>query len=549
MHHLLRLLPTLALLLPALLVAQPFAIGSRSLTFTDPTRGGRQIPCDVYYPATAAGANTPVAAGRFPVLAFGHGFVMTVGAYGNFRDAFVPEGFILVLPTTEGGFLPSHGNFGLDLAFVIGAMQQLDDDPGSPFFGRVFPTSALLGHSMGGGASFLGASGSSVVTTVVNFAPAETNPSAIAAAGAVTVPTLVFAGSEDCVTPPSSNQLPMYTASASACKAYVSITGGGHCFFANSNFNCSFGETTCGGPGSLTRAQQQDAAQDLALLWLKRYLKDDPAAGDAFADSLALSPRITAQSVFTDCPPIAVRAQVRALLDGPYDEVTDLMDDALRAQGLIPAVEPNTAAGFVHVGGGAGQSLDPALLAVVGPDAVVDWVFLELRDAATGSTVLATANGLVQRDGDVVAPDGGTPAFAAAPGSYRIAVRHRNHLGACTATGIALTREPVPVDLSDPQLAAFGTDARRLRDGKALLWCGNAVRDTQLRYTGAQNDRDAMLVRIGGVVPTATVAGYWPEDATLDGLVRYAGAANDRDRLLQSIGGAVPTAVRNEQLP
>ncbi|MBL8010355.1 MAG: dienelactone hydrolase family protein [Flavobacteriales bacterium] len=539
----------LALAVPTLLAAQPFAIGSRTLTFTDPTRGGRQIPCEVFYPATTAGANTPVATGRFPVLAFGHGFVMTVGAYANFRDAFVPEGFILVLPTTEGGFLPSHGNFGLDLAFVVGAMRSLDTDAGSPFFGRVFPTSAVLGHSMGGGASFLGAASSPLVTTVVNFAPAETNPSAIAAAATVTVPTLVFAGSEDCVTPAASNQLPMYTSSGSACKAYVSITGGGHCYFANSNFNCSFGETTCGGPGSLTRAQQQDAAQDLALLWLKRYLKDDPAAGDAFADSLAVSPRITAQSVFTDCPPVVVRAQLRVLLDGPYDEAADVMEDALRAQGLIPAVEPSSAAGFVHLGAGAGQALDPALLTITGPDAVVDWVFLELRDAATGGTVLATANGLVQRDGDVVAPDGGTPEFATAPGSYRIAVRHRNHLGACLASAIALTREPAAVDLSDPQLPVFGTDARRLRDGRALLWSGNALRDAELRYTGAQNDRDAMLLRIGGVVPTASVTGYWPEDVGLDGRVRYAGAGNDRDRLLISIGGAVPTAVRTEQLP
>ncbi len=535
--------------LHTLLPAQSFAVGSRSVTFSDPTRGGRSIACDLYYPATTPGGNTPVAPGRFPLLVFGHGFVMNTGSYTNLRDAFVPQGFILVLPTTEGSLAPSHGNFGLDLAFLIDAMQQAGNDPVSPFFGRVASTSALMGHSMGGGASFLGAASSSLVTTVVNFAPAETNPSAIAAAGAVSVPTLVFAGSQDCVTPAASNQLPMYTASASTCKAFVSITGGGHCYFANSNFNCSFGETTCGGPGSLTRAQQQDAAHDLALLWLKRYLKDDPAAGDAFVDSLALSPRISAQSVFTDCPPIVVRAQVRALLDGPYDEASDLMGDALRGQGLVPVVEPNSAAGFLHVGGGAGQALDASLLAVTGADALVDWVFLELRDGGAGTTVLATANGLLQRDGDIIAPAGGPVVFTAAPGDHRIAVRHRNHLGICTAQALALTRDPVSVDLSDPLVAAYGSDARRLRDGRALLWCGNAVRDGQLRYTGAQNDRDAMLLRVGGVVPTNTVTGYWTEDATLDGLVRYAGAGNDRDRLLQAIGGAVPTAVRNEQLP
>ena len=118
-----RTLVLLAVLLPVVAAAQ-FPIGSRNITFTDPSRGGRQIPCEVYYPAVTAGNNTAVAAGSFPLLAFGHGFAMGVNAYYNLRDAFVPEGYILVLPTTEGGLLPapSHGDFGLDLAFVIAEM-------------------------------------------------------------------------------------------------------------------------------------------------------------------------------------------------------------------------------------------------------------------------------------------------------------------------------------------------------------------------------------------------------------------------------------------
>ncbi len=152
-----RFVPTLTLAFATLLSqAQPFAIGSRNITFNDPARGGRAIACEIYYPASAAGTNQPVALGRFPVLAFGHGFVMGVNAYYNLRDAFVPQGYILVLPTTEGGFSPSHGNFGLDLAYVITAMQQRGSDPISPFFERVASTAAIMGHSMGGGASFPG---------------------------------------------------------------------------------------------------------------------------------------------------------------------------------------------------------------------------------------------------------------------------------------------------------------------------------------------------------------------------------------------------------
>jgi len=70
-----------------------------------------------------------------------------------------------------------------------------------------------------------------------------------------------------------------------------------------------------------------------------------------------------------------------------------------------------------------------------------------------------------------------------------------------------------------------------------------------IKYTGGNNDRDPILQRIGGVSPTATLPGYWPEDVTLDGLVKYTGAGNDRDRLLLTIGGSVPTNTRSEQLP
>jgi hypothetical protein len=139
--------------------------------------------------------------------------------------------------------------------------------------------------------------------------------------------------------------------------------------------------------------------------------------------------------------------------------------------------------------------------------------------------------------------------FSAPPGNYRIAVRHRNHLGLMSNAAFSLTRDPIAIDLSDPLTIAYGTEARRLRDGKALLWAGNARFDAELKYTGAQNDRDPMLQVIGGIVPTLTVTGYFTEDVNLDGVVKYAGAVNDRDRLLHSIGGVDPVVVRQEQLP
>ncbi len=50
-------------------------------------------------------------------------------------------------------------------------------------------------------------------------------------------------------------------------------------------------------------------------------------------------------------------------------------------------------------------------------------------------------------------------------------------------------------------------------------------------------------------MPTNTVSGYFPEDCNLDGTVKYTGGANDRDIILLNIGGSVPTNIRNGQLP
>jgi hypothetical protein len=75
------------------------------------------------------------------------------------------------------------------------------------------------------------------------------------------------------------------------------------------------------------------------------------------------------------------------------------------------------------------------------------------------------------------------------------------------------------------------------------------VDDVELKYTGTTNDRDPILLAIGGTLPTNTIAAYALEDVNMDGVVKYAGASNDRDPILVNVGGSVPTATRTEQLP
>jgi alpha-beta hydrolase superfamily lysophospholipase len=303
MRHLLLALSAL----PSLAAAQPYLIGNRSITFFDASRN-RNIATNLYYPGETAGSNAAVLAGEWPVLVVGHGFVMSTDAYANLWNHFVPRGYIVALPTTEGGFGPSHNNFGQDLAFVVTALQAADNEAASPFYQRVAATSALIGHSMGGGASFLGAANNTGITTVVNLAAAETNPSAVAACAQVQVPTLMFAGSNDCVTPIPQHQEPMYAALTVPCRAFVSITGGGHCYFAENNFNCSFGELTCTPAPAISRAAQHDAVNDFASLWLDHFLKGDVPAFAAFIDSVSLSTRVAAT---TTCDLVTSLSQVQ----------------------------------------------------------------------------------------------------------------------------------------------------------------------------------------------------------------------------------------------
>lgn len=267
-------------------------IGHTTVTFIDSLRNNRQIATEIYYPATSAGNNTPIAAGVFPLITFGHGFVMVWSAYQNFWDSLVPEGYILAFPTTEGGFSPSHADFGKDLKFLIAKIQ-------SSGVGAVIPsasvgtTSAIMGHSMGGGCSFLAAENNLMITTMVSFASANTNPSSITASQQVFVPTLLFSGTNDCVTPPSQHQNIMYDSTTAAFKTQVNITGGGHCFFANSNFNCTFGENTCSPSPTITRAEQQSVTNNFLKLWLAYFLKNDCQKAQDFQDSLSMSSKIS----------------------------------------------------------------------------------------------------------------------------------------------------------------------------------------------------------------------------------------------------------------
>lgn len=275
--------------------AQPYPVGHRQVSITDPARAGRLIGLEIYYPGVSSGDDVEVASGQFPVLVFGHGFLMVWSAYQPYWETLVPEGYILAFPTTEGTFSPSHGDFGSDLARIRSWIQSENILSGSVWENHISLKSAVMGHSMGGGAAFLAMQADTQFTALVGIAAAETTPSAIQASSSISRPVLILAGQNDCVTPIAQHQQPMFDGLASASRCLITINGGSHCQFAASNFFCNTGESSCQPAPTITGQAQQSLSFQALIPWLDFYLKDNCTAGPVFQQFVANTSGISVQ--------------------------------------------------------------------------------------------------------------------------------------------------------------------------------------------------------------------------------------------------------------
>ncbi len=216
----------LAAVLSAALPLSAYTVAQTNRTYLDPERDNRQISTQIYYPVDGDEVRIK---GReaFPLLVFGHGWLLPVSTYATLRDELVSQGWIVAFPTTEGSLFPDHQDFALDLNCVAQSVLAESFQPGSELYGIVMQFSVLAGHSMGGGAAVLAAADTEA-DALLTLAAAETDPSAIAAAQQVPVPSLTLAGESDSITPPAQHQLPIFENLASGFKSYISFNGVGH---------------------------------------------------------------------------------------------------------------------------------------------------------------------------------------------------------------------------------------------------------------------------------------------------------------------------------
>lgn len=280
--------------------AQTYELGRARVELNDESRS-RVIPVEVYYPALSSGENADWAEGEFPLIIVGHGFAMTYAAYENYAQYFVPRGYAIAMLDTENGFVGvNHEDFGIDYVFVKNNLG---------FTGHLNSKVAYMGHSMGGGAAFIAASQDEGPDLLIGLAPAETNPSAIAASVSVVAPTFVFSGEGDNVTPPEGSHIPIYDACSAVCKGFINIIGGAHCYFALSNFFCDFGETTAGSDIQIQRGEQQSITYSLLEPLFEGFLLNSGDPLQVLSDSLSQSTRVNG-SLQCDNDPLQIKDQV-----------------------------------------------------------------------------------------------------------------------------------------------------------------------------------------------------------------------------------------------
>ncbi len=272
--------------------------GHTTVTAIDHERGNRKIPVEIWYPAREEGKDKPLteAEASFPVIVFGHGYVLSPGSYKNIIDLVVAEGYIIAFPLKEQRLFPGHNDLAQDLAFTVRQFEAWGKDSSSLFYGRLSGQNCVMGHSMGGGAAVLAAAMEPRIGKLALLAPFDTRPSAISAAPQVSCASLIIAGSSDCVTPPKKNQIPLYEALASDDKMYISITGGTHCGMTSSKILCPAAECTCF-PRKTIHKKEQHALIALYLMpWLDAMLRGHSEEKNKLENSLPADHRVTFRS-------------------------------------------------------------------------------------------------------------------------------------------------------------------------------------------------------------------------------------------------------------
>lgn len=251
-----------------------YSVSSRDFRFDDNFYTNAPVKMRVFYPKKSTQEQS-IADGKFPVVAFGHGFVMNYLAYTNLFEHLASWGYIVATLDEQNGFNVNHFTFAQQLSASVRYLQSEGMRKGSFFFAKTDTACAIFGHSMGGGASMLTPLIFPKLTAIAGLAPAQTSstPTAIDGLKDINTPVLIISARGDSVTPEQSNQVPMFN-NAFGAKQRISILKGGHCNFTDTpNLLCGVGANSAGDKGTLSPAQQQLLTKRYLTAFFNYYLK------------------------------------------------------------------------------------------------------------------------------------------------------------------------------------------------------------------------------------------------------------------------------------
>jgi uncharacterized protein YjdB len=291
-------------------------------------------------------------------------------------------------------------------------------------------------------------------------------------------------------------------------------------------------------------------------------------------------------------PDLAVK--VRVYLEGslmntvgssaPAPDSRPLMRDNLRVSpftgaNYIPTSDPykitalsttntvNVLSKFSHVAPGNRADFatipNPSgVFAVTGQNAIVDWVWIELRSKTSRTTRIATRSALLQRDGDVVDLDG-TDAlrFPGIPmDDYHVIVRHHRHLGVMTLNAQTPTQLTTLVNFTkeaDLPTWDYGTthptisqnyaglsQKRNVRTGFMSMWGGDFDSNKKVKYENPNDDLNVLFFNVyaypnnpNGNANYDFAYGYLSGDFDMNSKAKFDNPNDDKNMLFAQIIG------------
>ncbi|MEM6720787.1 MAG: hypothetical protein AAF611_15765 [Bacteroidota bacterium] len=234
---------------------------------------------------------------------------------------------------------------------------------------------------------------------------------------------------------------------------------------------------------------------------------------------------------------IDIKVYLQGAALNPNSGEETLMRDDLRVAGFIPTTSPY----------GDGNTCEATVFDITGDDAIVDWIWVELRDASDNTVISDALSALLQRDGDIVATDGISALdFATVDNTYYVAIKHRNHMGIMSANAATFNvGTTTTINFKNFNNAViFGSNSQTdfgMPTGIYGMWCGNANGDTIVQYSGTDPDTPDVLATIlndaGNFLnfPTYSITEYNTNDVNMDGIIQYSGTNPDTPFILQNV--------------